>query len=121
MSDPIEPKKYSLKLKSLPLVIEDEHGLEQTYTLKELTGLQRDEFVNKTTARATDAKGKEKRHDAKGLASDLLGMCLYDAQNRLVPANVINGWPSEMQQDIFLEAVELSGLTKKAEGYAKND
>jgi len=120
MSDPIEPKKYSLRLKSMPLVIEDESGVEQHYTLKELTGLQRDEFVNKTTARAQDAKGKEKRHDAKGLASDLLAMCLYDSQSRLVPAQVINNWPSEMQQDIFMEAVELSGLMKKAEDASKN-
>lgn len=110
--------KYSLKLRSEPIEIEDLSGVENTYYLKELTGSERNNFL---TSQAKRAKGKDKDvKDFTGACSELLTLCLYDPQNRLVPAKEIDSWPSEMQMDLFLKAITLSGLDKKGEDDAKN-
>ena len=60
----------------------------------------------------------------------MLSLCLYDSENKLVPATVMDGteeeqgWPPTMLTGLFDAAQDLSGLNeearKKQEAEAKN-
>lgn len=118
MSEEKTPKKYSLKFKSEPVPIEDESGQEQVYTLREFDGATRNDFLAAQEKRKGNGKGPL---NVKGMGADLLALTLYGPDGNLVPINVIEKWPSDMQQDLFLRAVELCGLDKTAPERAKND
>jgi len=110
--------RYSLKLKTIEIPIEVEEGQEVTFTIKELTGKQRDEFLNDQSKRAGKEGGMPKNFT--GVFSSLLKLCLYDPTGNLVPVAVIDSWPSELSTELFMQAVALSGLNKKAEELEKN-
>lgn len=112
-----EKKKYTRKLKTLELEIESPEGLMQNYTLKELNGDQRDEYLEQINARR-DKEGKE-IGKVKGATADLLCRCLYGPDDKLVTAKTIGEFPSEMQLDLFKDAISLSGLDKEAKEQAK--
>lgn len=125
MSDetPAPVKKYSRKLKVEPVVIENEAGIEETYTLVELTGKQRDNWLQEIQKRfRLDGNGKPiGTGDSRGLVSMLLGMSLRDPDGNLVKEEEVREWPSAMQQDLFKKSKELSGLDERAKEEAKND
>lgn len=122
MSDETQSPRYSLKRKSITVMIEDEDGQERAYQIRELTGAQRNSYLEKTNAKMVmTSDGAVKPKTFKGTGSDLLCMCLYDDQGQRVRAEVIDEWPSEMQFDLYKKAADLSGLTKKGEEEAKND
>jgi len=111
--------RYSLRLKSIKIPIEAQDGTEVEYTMMELTGAQRDAFLNDQTKRTSGKDGNLVKNFT-GMFSSLLKLCLYDPEGKLVTTKEIDGWPSEMTTDLFLQAVELSGLNKKAEEAEKN-
>jgi|688.fasta_scaffold01606_28 hypothetical protein len=122
MSDAV---RISVLRKSQPVELELSEGEFVRYSIKELTGAQRDEYFNKTASRTNrDANGEVvSMKDYKGLYSTLLSFCLYDADSKLIPESKIQEWPDTAQKALFEIAIELNGLRiKKAdEGSEKND
>lgn len=96
------------------------------YVLRELDGRQKGKYLNKMGSRITlNAKGEVASFkDYAGLESTLLELCLYDNEDKLVPANVMETWPSTILTRLFDAAQDLSGLNeearKKQEAEAKN-
>ena len=114
---------FSLKLKKEEVQIEDLDGIEQTYTINELPGKQRDEFLNGIGNRMKfNSAGKTaglKNYD--GLQSGLLALCLKDKNNESVPVKDLQDWPSSVLSGLFEIASKLSGLDKGADEEPKNE
>jgi len=118
---------FKTTLKEVPVAIDG-----NSYILRELDGRQKGKYLNKMGGRIVlNAKGEVASFkDYAGLESTLLSLCLYDSENKLVPATVMDGteeeqgWPSTMLTGLFDAAQDLSGLNeearKKQEAEAKN-
>lgn len=85
----------------------------KTYTIKEASGkvatMYRDHVMNSAVL---GANGKPVR--VTGLASAevlLVANCLYDENDKLVPAEVVDGWPSRVKKALYDLARDLSDLT----------
>jgi len=112
--------KFTLKLKTLPVELD-----EKQYTLTELTGQQRDAYLNVSANRVKmDEKGKVtgiKNFD--GLQTHLLSLSMRDPQGQLVLETEIKGWPSTVVEALYAESQKLSGLAtgkEAGEEAAKN-
>lgn len=118
-----ECMRLSLVRKEVEVILEDENKQERKMVLRELTGADRNKYLNQMTSRVKIGKdGKAvgiKSFD--GFQADLLGRCLYDENNELVTVEAIEELPSSTQALLFEKAQELSGLDKTNEdGEAKN-
>lgn len=115
--------KFSLVLKEVPVSVSDVEGVEKNFVLRELTGKQRDTYLNEMGGRMKFNKaGKtEGLSNYEGLQSGLLSLSLHDENDELVKKNVLQAWPASVLSDLFDVAQELSGLDKGAEEAAKND
>lgn len=108
-------------LKEIPVKIDD-----KDYILRELDGKQKGKYLNKMGSRIVlNEKGQVSSFkDYTGLESSLLSECIYDSDGKLVPASVMDTWPSTVLTKLFDVAQELSGLNeegrKKLEAEAKN-
>lgn len=114
-----QPKKYSKKLRTLEVLIEEEDGSEQTYTLKELRGPERDAFL-KHRSQFLDKDDKPIPEKMSGLMASLLAGTLYGPDGSLVTVESVTNLPSDTQIGLFQDSVALSGLDKGAERAAKN-
>jgi hypothetical protein len=112
---------FQTTLKEVPVVIDGKN-----YTLRELNGTQKGKYLNKMGSRIVlNEQGKVASFkDYSGLESTLLEQCLYDTENKLVSAKVIDEWPATVLGKLFDAAQDLSGLNeearKKQEQEAKN-
>jgi hypothetical protein len=110
-----EAVRISVLRKSQPVELEVAEGEVVRYAVKEMTGAQRDEYLNKITAKANrDAKGEVVgMKDYKGLYSTLLSFCVYDTDGKPIPESKIQEWPDTAQKALFDIATELNGLQAK--------
>ena len=118
---------FQTTLKEVSVTIDDKE-----YVMRELDGRQKGKYLNKMGGRIVlNNKGEVSSFkDYAGLESTLLSLCLYDSENKLVPATVMDGtekeqgWPSTVLNSLFNAAQDLSGLNeearKKQEAEAKN-
>lgn len=107
--------KVSLRRKSEPVVIELEDGTEVTYSVREMTGAQMEEYTTKSSSKLDfDPKSGEVRQikDYKGLYSLLLSYTLYDSSGNLVPEKVVAEWPSSVQSALHSAASAINGMGK---------
>lgn len=122
MSDAV---RISVLRKSQPVELEVAENEVVVYSVKEMTGAQRDEYLNKVTQKTTrDANGEVVgMKDYKGLYSNLLSLCLYDADGKPIPESKIQEWPDTAQKVLFDIATDLNGLKPKKndEDLPKND
>jgi hypothetical protein len=122
MSDAV---RISVIRKSQPVELEIADGDFVVYSVKEMTGAQRDDYLNKVTSKTTrDASGEViGMKDYKGLYSTLLALCLYDAEGKAIPESKIQEWPDTAQKVLFDIATDLNGLKPKKndEDSQKND
>lgn len=107
------PKVYKRSLKTLPIQIEAPDGRIENWTMRELSGSLRNQYLNKNTKKTTVKNGVEVR-DFTGSCSDLLVLCMFNPGDTTVPQAEIDEWPSDMQLDLFQLAMTLSGLDKKS-------
>lgn len=123
---PVERKPNRLKLRlmlaeeEVDIVTAD--GVEKTFVLVEMTGAQRDAWMNQT---ATRFKTNEKGHplgmrEFRDLQAGLIAICLKDENRKAVPVSVIQGWPATVQKALYDRCQEMNGLTEKAEETEKN-
>ena len=109
--------RLSLCRKEVDIILEAEDGTEKKWKLKELSGTDRNKYLNKMASRVKlDRDGKAsgiKSFD--GFQADLLGLSLFDEAGTAITVAEIEGLPSSTQQDLFKRAQELSGLNLGAD------
>lgn len=113
---------FELKLKSIPVELANQQGVPENYTLSELTGVKRDEYLNDTASRmkfGADGKAQGVK-DFKGMQATLVSLCLTKGSGgEKVTIETINTWPASVVSALFKEAQKLSGLEAQEEP-AKN-
>jgi hypothetical protein len=118
-----EVKVYDLVAETWPFKLRDHKtGELQDYHLKELVGLERDQYMNRVTkVTKVNADGRGGTiSDFVGLYSGLLARCVVHTDTGK-PETEIQRWPARMQEDLYKRAQRLSGLDPKtAEADAKN-
>lgn len=107
-----EVMRLALRRKEIAVILEGDDGEEKQYTLKELSGKQRNQYLDKMKARVKLGKDgqAESVSSFEGFQADLLVLCFYDAAGELVTAEEIESFPSSTQMDLFKMAQNLSGL-----------
>ncbi len=94
----------------------------EKYTLIEMTGKQRDAFLDDIGGRMKFIAGKSagmKNYD--GLQAFLVALCLIDKKGDNVKKEVIQSYPSSVQTKLFKAAQELNGLDDESAEQVKND
>ena len=99
---------FELKLKEVPVELSGEK-----YIIRELTGKQRDKYLDTVAKRVSYVNGQQAGMTSlSGLQSSLLSMCLIDSEGNNVPENVIAEYPGSVQSKLFKVAQDLSGLNE---------
>ncbi len=93
-------------------------GEVQTYTLKEMSGFERDQWMNRMSkSLKVGADGKSSGvSDYTGIHYSLIARCLYDASDKLVSEDIIRNWPASAQKVLFDKCQALNGLNDDTEG-----
>lgn len=106
------PKKLSLRLKSEAIAIEVSEGIEKIFTLKELTGTQRDTYLEDIRNRVTlDDAGKVKGFKSlRGMQTLLISLTLTDENRQPITAKILDEWPASVLTALFEASQALSGL-----------
>lgn len=121
--------KFSLRLKETELELETPEGVPEKYKLRELTGAQRDQYLDGMSKRMQyNAEGKPTGlNSIASMQANLVSLSLVDSENKAIPAGIIQKWPATVLKSVFDEAQRLSGLSTtpeqsaEAETVAKND
>ncbi len=111
----MEPIRLTLKRKEIPLELEGEDGVVRNYFLKELKGVDRDNWQQAMARRmekGPDGKPSSVK-DYKNLISNLLAISVFDDRGVAVPEPLIQQWPTSTQTELFNKALELSALMNK--------
>jgi len=91
--------------------LEDEQGLPRRYVVREMTGLERDQFVQATEARTRrDPAGKVTSRTSEGLSQLLLSLALRDETGVAVARATLDGWPTTTVEALAEVALTLSGF-----------
>lgn len=113
---------FSLALKEIPIEITDAQGEKKKYTLKELSGKQRDAYLSSMSKRMNFVNGQAQGlKDYNGIHTALLSRCLYDEHDELVKDTELQEYPATVLAVLYKKAHELSGLGDGAAAEAKND
>jgi hypothetical protein len=121
----VEKLSFNLELSEIPVVLKTSDGEEKEYVLREMTGKQRDIFINKLSDNAKYVNGQPqglKSYD--GMHASLLVLVLFDkATDMAVTKDFIQGLPARISNSLFQKAQEMNGLAAgEAETEAvKND
>lgn len=122
-SQPDQPvKRFTLKLKEIPIELEDKDGNVGTFTLRDIDGAERDAFLNTMAQRYRyDGEGKPVNiKDFNAYQSSLITRCLFDPAGKAVPVNELQKWPAQVLSQLFDMLQELVGMDAKAVEKAKN-
>jgi hypothetical protein len=113
--------KLTTTLKTVSVEIEGADGIANAYTIKELTGAEREKYLDTVSARMKYVGDKPVGFTTyEGSYTKLLAMCLYDSTGAKVNVETIKQWPQSTVEALFKEAQSISGLIATAEGEAKN-
>ena len=106
-----------------PIKIKHQDGTVHQYMLREVDGEGREMYLNSLAVRMkTGADGKPTGiRDFKGMSSALITRCLFDEDDKAVPAKTIQNWPASVVKKLYEKAQRISALDDKAEDDAKND
>lgn len=109
--------RLKAELEEVDVILVDKDDDEKEYVLRELSGKERNRYMNKMKSRvSTDKNGNVKISTFDGMQSDLLCKSLYDKETgELVSKDEIEDMPSNTQQKLFDKAQELSGLNTESE------
>lgn len=116
------PLSFTLKLQTLPVELDG-----KLFTITELTGKQRDQYLDANRARLKLDKGKVVGLTSfQGIHAELLTLCMADLNRALVTKDQIDGWPASVTEQLFDAARSLSKLgkdekAKDTDEEAKND
>lgn len=130
-----ETLEFSLKLKTIPVILENVQGEKKNYTLSEMNGEKADEWQDFTLEKMDMSPEGEQSEDGSvkvkvkignsfsmtGMESKLLSMCLYGPDNVLVTEKEIQKFPVPVRADLFVKAQEINGLDAESKKKIKND
>ena len=120
----MEELKFSLKLKERPVTITDLDGQEKKYVLKELTGPQRETYMESFDISMTVVDGKP-QIGASSIktfpATDFLAMCLFDENDTPVTKEILATYPGSVISSLHRAGIALSGLDKEGQEAVKNE
>jgi len=118
-----ETLNLSLKLNIEPVEIEQQDGEVLTYTLRELSGKERDNYLTKMSSKMKfDAKGNPSGlKDYQGLHAMLLNLVLRDPHDTIISVKDLQEFPARVQNALFEKAQEMNGLGDLGEAEAKNE
>lgn len=120
-----EVLEIELARKEIPVNLKDETGTVRRYTIREMNGTQRDQYLNSMGSRmryTPDGKPAGIK-DYTSLHCDLIHLTLVDENDKPVEKKVIQSWSSSSQKKLFNKARELNALEDdpdEAEAAAKN-
>ena len=124
---------YELELKNEPVKMKNADGVVLGYSLNELSGKERDKYLNTIAARTkTLPNGKSTVHNFEGMQADLLLRSMLRTTNEegetlavsvKLKKEEIQAWPARVQSSLFKRAQKLSGLNEeeKKEGEEGNE
>lgn len=122
---------------SIPVRLKERDGTIQLYEIRDITGLQRDRFLNEQARKLKLGAGGAPRggQDFTGFQSSLITLCLWKLNQHVeedgsvsgpdendppvrIKEKVIQGWPARIQQKLNKMCEKVSGLgkIKKDEG-----
>jgi hypothetical protein len=102
--------KITLARKSETVELETSEGIVLMYSVKEMTGAQRDSYFSKMSTKTKQGGDQVTITDFNGLYSTLLSHTLYDDKDKLVEEKIIQSWPDSAQKALFTMAKKLNGL-----------
>lgn len=103
-------KKRKLALKEEVYELEGEGGVTRVLKVRELAGPQLAAYMQ--TRLQNFVNGQDASKGVKsyaGIFTNLLQFCVYE-NDKLVPLDEINRWPSSLHQEMAADAMRLSGL-----------
>lgn len=103
---------FKLKTKTWPVAMENAEGLETKYEIRELKAAVRDKYVDKLQGRLkTNAKGEViGLTQYAGMQADLLTICMYTEEDKLIDRSTLDQWPGTSVQKLFHAAQTLNGF-----------
>lgn len=108
--------RLNLVQKEIGIVLEDENGDEIKYILKELTGAERNTYLNRMKNKVKiDKNGKATITSFDGMQADLLKVSLFNENGEAATVEMIESMPSSAQMKLFETAQALSGLDKEVD------
>lgn len=115
--------ELDLSFGEIPVTLKDpKTGESLDYTIRELTGTERDNYMQNLGSRtAKDKDGSTRVRNFKGIQAALLVLCMQDSEGKNVTEKVVQAWPARVQSMLYERASKLSGLDDKAEDDAGND
>lgn len=112
------PRRFSLKLRTIPVEIEDNSGTVRVYHLQQMTGKEWETWTAHMASRlGSDGK---KISNFNNIHADLISRCLWLDDNR-VPILEIAEYPSAVQSELHDMCIELNALNKERMIEAKKD
>ena len=119
-----EPKIPTFKLvrQEKKVCLEGSDGVAREWTIRELSGSQRDEYNQKMSERmGFDKSGKPTSvKNFMGFHDDLLCMSLFDPDGKPASVTDLKAWPTTVKQTLFEMSSELSGLEPEDEAVEKS-
>lgn len=116
----VEPLRITRTNSVCPVEIENEDGTITKYVIRKLNGAMQEAYLNKTRPKLQIEGDKAIHKDFTGRFTDLLSMCLYKDESPVpMHAKDINQIDADLLQQLWLKAMEMSGLTEKAEAAEK--
>lgn len=117
--------KFNVKLKEKIVLLTGKDNSEKKFKLKELSGTQRKEWnknydykVEVVDGKTTTTLGDNFKMPS---ATDFLSLCFYDEEDILIKSTVIDTYPNSMLEELYLEALKLSGMDPASVEKAKNE
>jgi hypothetical protein len=102
-------KVLSLTLKEVPVKLG-----EADFILRELTGAQRDSYLDDIAHRTNMVGGKVQGFKTfKGMQSFLIAMSLLNAEGKAVKEDELQKYPASTLTALFKMAIDLNGLNEK--------
>jgi hypothetical protein len=114
----MEVFSFELKLKEVTVKLDG-----SDYIIRELTGKQRDKYLDTVAKRVQYVNGMQAGMTSlSGLQSSLLSMCMVDEDGKNVPESTIADFPGSVTSKLFKIAQDLSGLNENEDSQeVKND
>jgi len=113
---------FDVDLKEVQITLKSAKAEPQDCKLIELTGDERDKYLDMMGDRVKFKEGKPVGlNKYEGFQCDLLCLCLHGPGGALMTKDIINKLPARVQTALYKTASTLSGLDEKAVEKAKKE
>lgn len=112
----MEKLQFSLKTRSLDVVLEQADGTPKPYVLKEMSASARDKHLDDLKSRIEVVGGDQVINRFDRLQASLLTKCLFEVTetgDKSVNIETIQGWPSTVVSALYKAAQGINDLDKE--------